>query len=71
MLQGYRAMTFAQKFERVQQLNEMVLQLAAARIQKRYGAMSDRELRLRLASLWLDRKTMIRAFDWDPDVHGL
>src|SRR5688572_28826175 len=46
----------------------MVLHLAAARITKQYGAMSDRELRLRRASLWIDRKTMIQAFDWDPDV---
>src|SRR6185295_5081577 len=30
----------------------------------------EREVRLRLASLWLDRKTMIKAFGWDPEVEG-
>ena len=70
MLEAYRAMTPVQKFQRVQELNEIVFQLAAARIKRQYGPMSDRELRLRLASLTLDRDTMIRAFGWDPDVHG-
>src|SRR5258708_27296116 len=27
-----------------------------------------RELRLRLAALWTDRGTMVRAFDWDQGV---
>jgi len=70
MIEGYRAMTMAEKFARIQALNETVLQMAAARIKSQYGDMSERELRLRLASLWLDRTTMIRAFGWDPDVHG-
>ncbi len=30
----------------------------------------ERELALRLGALWLDRETMIRAFDWDPEIHG-
>jgi hypothetical protein len=25
---------------------------------------------LRLAALWLDHETMIRVFDWDPEIHG-
>lgn len=45
--------------------------LALARIRKRYGPdLSEREERLRLASLYLPRETMIEAFGWDPDVHG-
>jgi hypothetical protein len=41
------------------------------RIQARYGPdLSERELRLRLAALWLDRETMIDAFGWDPEVEG-
>jgi len=69
MLEVYRRMTPAQKFERIQQLSEEALQIAAARIKQQYGEMSDRELRLRLASLTIDRETMIRAFGWDPDEH--
>jgi hypothetical protein len=70
MLEAYRRMTPAQKIARVQALNETVLQMAAARLKKQYGEMSERELRLRLASLWLDRATMIRVFHWDPEQHG-
>jgi hypothetical protein len=70
VIEGYRAMTPGQKLLRVQEMNEAVLELAAARIRAQYGPVSDRELRLRLAALWLDRETMIRAFGWDPTEHG-
>jgi len=43
----------------------------ATGIQARYGPdLTERELRLRLAALWLDRETMIEAFGWDPEVEG-
>ena len=70
MLEAYRAMTPAQKFARIEALNEAALQMAAARLKKQYGEMPERELRLRLASLWLDRATMIKVFGWDPEQHG-
>ncbi len=68
MIEGYRRMSLAEKFERVQQLNEAVLSLAAARIRREHPGIEERELRLRLASLWLDAATMKRAFGWDPDA---
>jgi len=34
------------------------------------GAVPERELRLRLAALRLDRETMIGVFNWDPEVQG-
>ncbi len=72
LLRGYAAMTPAEKLRRVVDLNRSVEALAAARIRKEYGAeISDRELALRLAALRLDRATMIKVFDWDPDAHGL
>ncbi len=61
-------MTPAQKLNRVEALNEAALQLAASRIRRQYGPLPDRALRL--ASLWLDRDTMIRVFGWDPEEHG-
>jgi len=70
MVEACRRMTAAEKFARVQALNESVLQLAAARIRQQYAPTSERELRLRLAALWLDDETMRRVFDWDPAVHG-
>ena len=53
------------------QSDRMAQQMAAMRIQAQYGPdLSERELRLRLAALWLDRETMIEAFGWDPEAKG-
>jgi hypothetical protein len=69
-IEGYRRMSPREKMKRVSEMTESVHQLALARIRKQYGDRPEREHRLRLASLWLDRETMIRVFDWDPKAHG-
>ena len=52
-------------------LTATVRALASARIQERYSpGLSNHELRLRLAALWLDRNTLAQAFGWDPKVEG-
>ena len=70
MIAGYRKMSPQQKFKRVDELTKAVQQMALARIRTEYGDLPDSELQLRLAALWLDRKTMIKAFDWDPERMG-
>ena len=70
LIAGYRSMTPQQKLQRVGELNKAIQQLALARIRKQYGEISEREQRLRLAALWLNRETMIRVFDWDPQKAG-
>jgi hypothetical protein len=71
LLEGYRRMTPAEKLARVMDLNRAAQEMALARIRATYGPdLSEREERLRLAALWIDRDTMIRAFDWDPEVQG-
>lgn len=71
LLEGYRRMTPAEKLQRVADLNRAVQELALARIRKQYGPdLSEREERLRLAALWLDRETMMRVFGWDPEIEG-
>ncbi len=71
VLNRYRRMTPFEKLLQVWELNRMAQSMAALRIQTQYGpGLSDRELRLRLAALWLDRETMIKAFGWDPEVEG-
>jgi hypothetical protein len=71
LIEGYRRMSPAKKLQRVVALNRAVEQLAAARILSQYGPdLPGRELRLRLAALRLDRDTMIRVFDWDPEEKG-
>ncbi len=70
LIAGYRRMTPQQKMQRVSELTKAVQQFALARIRKQYGNISEQEQRLRLAALWLDRKTMIRVFNWDPRKEG-
>ena len=70
LIAGYRNMTPQQKFQRVSELTKAIQQLALARIRKQYGEISEREQKLRLAALWLNRETMIRVFDWDPHEAG-
>ncbi len=64
-------MSPAEKLGRVLDLNRAVEDLARARLRNQYGPnLPEREECLRLAALHLDRETMIRVFDWDPEVHG-
>lgn len=70
LIEAYRTMTPSQKLSRVVEMTRAVQQMALARLRSTYPGASDRELTLHLASLWIDRETMIRAFDWDPEEKG-
>jgi hypothetical protein len=71
LLERYRQMPPFEKLMQVFELNRLAQQMAALRLQAQYGPdLSERELRLRLAALWLDRETMIEAFGWDPEIEG-
>ena len=70
VIEGYRKMTSWEKMKRVSELNKAVQQLALSRIRNQYGDIPEHEQKLRLASLWMDRNTMIRIFDWDPEIKG-
>ena len=71
LIEGYRAMTPRQKLEHVVALNRALEQLVRTRLRVQYGeALPEREIRLRLAALRLDRAVMIKVFGWDPHEHG-
>ena len=70
LIEGYRRMTPAQRLARVFSLNRTLERLQRARITEQYGEMTEREMRLRLASLRLGRETMVKVFGWDPDEKG-
>ncbi len=71
LVEGYRRMSATDKLRQVADLTRSCQQVALAGIRGRHGAdLAERELRLRLASLWLDRATMVAAFGWDPDREG-
>lgn len=54
----------------VDSLTRSCQELAMAGIRMRYPKASEREVWMRLAALWLDRDTMLRVFQWDPDREG-
>ncbi|KXB05587.1 hypothetical protein AKJ51_04925, partial [candidate division MSBL1 archaeon SCGC-AAA382A20] len=70
MIEGYRKMAPHEKMEQVNALTRNVREMALARIRREHPDCSEREMKLRLASLWLDRETMIKVFDWDPEEEG-
>jgi hypothetical protein len=71
MLEHYRQMEPMEKLREVFELNHKAQMIEAERIQAQYGPnLPERELRLRLAALHIDRETMIEAFGWDPEVEG-
>lgn len=71
IVSGYRAMSPAKKLEQVCALIRASEQMAEARIRANKGEeIGERELRLRIASLRLDRQTLLDAFAWDVDEEG-
>lgn len=71
LLEGYRRMEGREKLRRVASLNHALEQLSRARLRAGYGDdVTDREMRLRVAALRLERSVMIEAFGWDPRDQG-
>jgi hypothetical protein len=70
MIALWRACTPGQKLRKVFGIGAMVNELTRGELRARYPTATARELELRLASRTLDRETMIKAFGWDPDLHG-
>ena len=70
MIERWRSATPDEKLDRMFGMAQLVNELARSDLRERYPGSSEREIVLRLASRTLDRETMIRAFGWDPVVHG-
>jgi hypothetical protein len=69
-IDGLRRMTPAQKFALAGALTRKIRQLALAGIRSRHPGIDDREARLRLAAMSIDRATMLHAFGWHPGPAG-
>ena len=70
LVEGYRLTSPAQKLHRVEALTHGVQHQALARIRAQHPGAGERELKLRLASLWLPADLMRSAFGWDPAIQG-
>jgi len=70
LIEGYRKMPAWKKLEQVQELTQLVRQLAMNDICRRYPLADDREKMLRLASRWLEPELMKKAIAWNPEKEG-
>ncbi len=69
LIEGYRKMSPARKLERVFDLSETLRCLCRQRITDQYGPdLSERDIRIHLAALYLDRETVIAVFGRFPDA---
>jgi hypothetical protein len=71
MIGLWQRATPEQKLQKMFGIGAMLNELVRADLRRRYPAATERETQLRMASRSFDRDLMIRAFGWDPDVHGL
>jgi hypothetical protein len=71
MIDLIRKQSPEQRAQKVLALNNRARAMQLVGIRRRHPEADERELRMRLASLWLDRQTMIRLFAWDPEEQGL
>jgi hypothetical protein len=65
LIEGYRKMSPTQKLERVRALTRAVQELALLDVRRRHPNADAREQALRVASRWIERDLMVRAFGWD------
>ncbi|MGH9938830.1 MAG: hypothetical protein ACREAM_21525 [Blastocatellia bacterium] len=70
LIEGYRKMPVWKKLQQVRELTQLVCQLAMNDIRRRYPQANEREVKLRLASRWLEPELMRKAFGWDPEKEG-
>lgn len=69
LMARYRQMTPSEKMRMVAELNETVEAVALTGLRLRHPDASERELRLRLATIRYGRELVIKAFGWDVDEH--
>ncbi len=65
-----RKMTPGERILAAARITSGVNALALAGLRERHPQADERELFLRLAALRLDRRTMIDAYEWDPEIKG-
>ena len=70
LLAGYRKMTAGKKVQLLADLNLTLKTLQLAEIQAKYPDASAYELKMRLASRWIDPELMKQAFGWDVVEKG-
>ena len=68
-LRLHREMTPGERLARVFEMSAFQEGLQRASVRSMYPNASEREIFLRVAARRLGREIMVRAYDWDPDLH--
>jgi hypothetical protein len=66
----WRDMTPSRKMCIVLDSNRICDELALAGIRRQYPEATEHEQRMRLAARRIDRDLMVKAYGWDPELHG-
>ncbi|NUN48871.1 MAG: hypothetical protein HUU15_08605 [Candidatus Brocadiae bacterium] len=67
---AWRRLTPTERVGKMWELSAWVRGIAEAEVRRRHPDAPEREVQLRVASRRFGRDLMVRAFGWDPDVHG-
>ncbi len=70
LIEGYRKMPAWKRLQQVVELNKLVQQMAMNDIRRHHPQADARELKLRLASRWIEPELMRKAFAWDVEKEG-
>ena len=70
LIEGYRRMPEWRKLHCIAELNAGMRAMQLEEIRRRHPQADARELKLRLAALWIEPELMRAAFGWDPAKEG-
>jgi len=71
MIELWRKLTPEQRLQKMFRIGKMLNTLVQAELRRHYPDATDREMQLRLAARSYSRELMVKAFGWDPQIHGL
>jgi hypothetical protein len=70
LIQGYRKMSPAVKFQLAMEMSQSLIQLAKTGINTRYPGISTAEMGKRLGAILWGRELSITVNQWDPEREG-
>jgi hypothetical protein len=70
LIEGYRRMSAARKLQCIDELNHFAAEMQMAEIRRQHPDADGHELRMRLASRWIEPDLMLKAFGWDVEKQG-
>jgi hypothetical protein len=70
LIEGIRRMSAAEKFRRIEELNQFLETLVLSNVRRHHPEADEWECRLRIASRRMPAELMQKAFGWDVKEKG-